>query len=78
MVLREQPFPDGVREDNEDMTSYWAAETSFRDVMVSINSPAPPFTRLELQQQWCRYLIFEGFDSHRSLALKQTTWSMVT
>lgn len=34
VVLREQPCPDGVREDNEDVTSYWAAETSFRDVMV--------------------------------------------
>lgn len=35
VVLREQPCPDGVREDNEDVTSYWAAETSFQDVMVS-------------------------------------------
>ncbi|CAM9290563.1 unnamed protein product [Pylaiella littoralis] len=34
VVLREQPCPDGVRQENEDVTSYWAVETSFRDVMV--------------------------------------------
>eukprot|EP00752_Nemacystus_decipiens_P006946 g6234.t1 len=34
VVLREQPCPDRVREEHEDVTSYWAAETSFRDVMV--------------------------------------------
>lgn len=34
VVLREQPCPDGVRQENEGITSYWATETSFQDVMV--------------------------------------------
>ncbi|CAN0107053.1 unnamed protein product [Scytosiphon promiscuus] len=34
VVLREQPCPDVVRDDNEDLASYWAAETCFRDVTV--------------------------------------------
>lgn len=34
-VLREQPCPERVREDHEDLKSFWAAETSFRDVTVS-------------------------------------------
>ncbi|CAM9457749.1 unnamed protein product, partial [Ectocarpus fasciculatus] len=34
VVLREKPCPPGVRENNEDVASYWAAETSFREVTV--------------------------------------------
>lgn len=33
VVLREQPCPEGLRED-EDVTSFWAAETSFQDITV--------------------------------------------
>lgn len=47
VVLREQPCPDGVRQENEDVTSYWAVETSFRDVMVrtTTNLAHPPAMR---------------------------------
>ncbi|CAM9273325.1 unnamed protein product, partial [Hapterophycus canaliculatus] len=34
VLLREQPCPEGVREDNDDLASYWAAETCFQDVTV--------------------------------------------
>ena len=34
VVLREKPCPEAVREENEDVTSFWAAETSFRNVAV--------------------------------------------
>ncbi|CAM9502828.1 unnamed protein product [Ectocarpus sp. 6 AP-2014] len=34
VVLREKPCPPEVRENNEDVASYWAAETSFREVTV--------------------------------------------
>lgn len=36
VVLREKPWPEGVREENEELSSFWAAETSFRDVTVTI------------------------------------------
>lgn len=42
VVLREQPCPEEVRRENEDLTSYWATETSFRDVMVRTKSLALP------------------------------------
>lgn len=34
VVFREQPCPESVREDNDGVTSFWAAETSFRDMTV--------------------------------------------
>lgn len=34
VVLRSKPCPEAVREENEDITSFWAAETSFSNVTV--------------------------------------------
>lgn len=45
VVLREKPCPEAVREENEDVTSFWAAETSFRNVTVRKQEATCPTTR---------------------------------
>lgn len=45
VVLREKPCPEAVREENEDVTSFWAAETSFRNVTVRKQEATCPSAR---------------------------------
>lgn len=45
VVLREKPCPELVREENEDVTSFWAAETSFRNVTVRKQEATCPSAR---------------------------------
>lgn len=69
VVLREKPCPDGVREDNEDVTSYWAAETSFRDVMVRDDARTYAHTHARRKE---RAKTSSGFLVHSVLSLIST------
>ena len=45
VVLRSKPCPEAVREENEDITSFWAAETSFSSVTVREQEATCPRAR---------------------------------
>ncbi|CAM9256258.1 unnamed protein product [Choristocarpus tenellus] len=52
VVLREHKCPAGVREANEDVTSFWAAETSFEKMTVWGHDEMPKETTVDRCLAW--------------------------